>query len=83
MTESKISKLSRPIDQNLVQTLEKAVEMAKSGEIIGIVMLVNMAAREFSHTAGGDMEFSEVLLAFESFKFDQLAMAWSEGQKKP
>lgn len=78
MKSTKIAKLERKIDEHLVATLEKAVEMAKSGEIRGVVMLVNLEGKDFSHVAGGDMEFSEVVLAFESFKFDQLMSAWAE-----
>lgn len=72
---TKIKELKKPVNKDLVLLLTQALESAKAGETIGVVLLAHMAGNGVQNLAAGDMELSEAILCFESFKFDQLMMA--------
>lgn len=76
MTKKKLVQLKKPVDKDLVTILESALEQAKSGEIIGLVLLINRAGDEYQHAAAGDMAMSEAVNTFRSWEFDQRMMAW-------
>jgi hypothetical protein len=79
---SKITKLERKVDKHLVAVLEETLKWAKDGRCMGAVILMNLAANEYTHVAGGDMQFSEVMLCWKSFEFEQLYMAAQERSGK-
>lgn len=66
--------LKKPIDPGLVSLLTDALEKAKSGEITGVVMLVTHPGGDLNQASAGDMEFGEVLAAFEDWRIDQGVM---------
>lgn len=73
--------LKKPVNIHLVTLLESALEQVKSGNTQGIVMLLNQTGNDYSFASAGDMAFSEVMLAFEAWKFDQQMMQWKETNK--
>lgn len=81
MTTKKLSVIKRNVDPDLVHLLETALKQAKAGEIKGAVVLINRYGDEYQHAAAGDMKMSEVVNAFESWKFDQHMMAYKEYRK--
>jgi len=76
VTKKKLVQLKKPVDKDLVTILESALEQVKSGEIIGLVLLVNRTGDEYQHAAAGDMAMSEAVNTFRSWEFDQRMMAW-------
>ena len=80
MAASKVKKLERPVDAHLIAVLEETLAWAKDGRIQGAVLLMNLVGNEYSHVAAGDMQFSEMMLAFEAFKFEQLHLSYKERQ---
>jgi len=72
---NKLVPVKRDVDPDLINMLENALQQAKAGEIQGIVMLINRFGAEYQHAAAGDMKMSEVIMAYEDWKFDQHFLA--------
>ncbi len=79
---SKVTKLKRSIDPDLVKLMEQLMEQVLAGEIIGITLLTNRIGNEYSYAAAGDMKVSEVVNAFRSWEFDQRIADWQGMNKK-
>jgi hypothetical protein len=75
---SKITKLERKVDEHLVAILEETLKWAKDGRLQGVIMLFNLQGNQYSQAAAGDMQFSEAMLCWEAFKFEQLMQAAQE-----
>jgi hypothetical protein len=75
--------LKKPIDKGLISLLEDALTKAKSGEIVGVMMLVTHPGGELNQASAGDMEFGEVLAAFEDWRIDQGVMRHIERNQTP
>jgi hypothetical protein len=78
MSKSKVTKLERPVDKHLIAVLEETLAWAKDGRCTGAVLLMNLTGNQYTNVAAGDMQFSEVMLCWEAFKFEQLYMAAQE-----
>jgi len=69
---SKPTLIKPTVDPNLLQLVDNLREAVLDGRVIGCVALMNLRGNEFQHMAAGSMNFSDILLGFESFKFDNL-----------
>lgn len=69
---SKLRKIDKPVDQTLIKLLDDLREQVLSGNVRGITVFAALAGQELLDGSAGDMNFSELMLAFENFKFKQL-----------
>lgn len=73
MTDAaKVRALKPEVDDRLVEALRDWLTMAERGEIVGAVLLGNVAGIEVAHKWAGRMPLDRALLAFEFFKRDAL-----------
>lgn len=67
-----LRKLDKPVDATLIKLLDDMRELVLRGDVKGITMFAAIAGQELVDGSAGDMNFSELILAFENFKFKQL-----------
>jgi hypothetical protein len=73
MTEkSKIRKLDKPVDKHLLKMVDDIRELVLKGDIKGIIFFAALAGQEVFDGSAGEMNLSEVILAFENWKWKQL-----------
>lgn len=60
------------VDADCVKALEDWLEMAKRGEIVGVVMLGNMPDSNTVHRWSGEMQLSRAMMVLEQFKLHHL-----------
>lgn len=68
----KIHKLDKPVDKTLLKMVDDIRELVLKGDIKGITFFASLAGQELLDGSAGDMNFSELILAFENWKFKQL-----------
>lgn len=64
--------LKRAPSATLIQTLETLLQEARSGELCGAVIWCNNGDT-YNHYTAGHIQFQTMLLALESWKFNQFA----------
>lgn len=70
-----VTELKKPVDPDLIPTLEGLIERVKSGEIIGINAFLLYKGKGYNHiSVGEDMSLSEMIMIFEDWKFEQFLM---------
>lgn len=74
MQEKNVIELKKSVNPKLIEDLEAILESARKGELLGVTAMLLHPGREYGYISIGDMEFSETLLAFEDFKWHQMAM---------
>ena len=75
MQGKNVTELKKPIDPDLIPTLEGLIERVKAGEIIGITAFLLYKGSGYNHiSVGEDMSLSELMMTFESWKFEQFLM---------
>jgi hypothetical protein len=78
---SKLKSLKHPVNKDLVELLNAAMEKVLKGEIIGITMLTNHIGNEYSHEWAGEMKMSEVVNVFHEWEFNQRVKSWQKSQE--
>lgn len=68
-----LSELKRPVNPELLGELRDLYAEAESGELVGLVVLVHRAGGEYRCHAYGESDLGPMLVAFEAWKFRQLA----------
>lgn len=66
-----LSEVKRAPNEKVIKTLSTVLEQAMSGELQGVVVLCNLGDACASWSAG-DTSFTDLLAAFEDWKFQQL-----------
>lgn len=79
--QSKLTEFKKPIDTDLLYLLEKLTESVKSGETVGLVVLMGMKGNHISFMSAGDMQYGETLASFEDWKFRQTVIRNTEAKK--
>lgn len=69
---SKLRKIDKPVDKSLLKLVDDMRELVLKGDIKGITLFASMAGQEIIDGSAGDMQFSELMLAFENWKWKQL-----------
>lgn len=69
---SNLRKVDKSVDQALLKLLDDVRDLVLKGEVIGITVFASVTGRELLDGSAGDMNFSELLLAFENWKWKQL-----------
>ncbi len=69
---TKVRALKPAVDDRLVEALEEWLARAKTGEIVGVVLLGNCVGNEIMHKWAGRVPLDRALLAFEYFKRETL-----------
>lgn len=62
----------RKPDPEVIEALERLLERARSGELIGFVQFSFLTENGCAHHEYGDSDFSAILVAFESWKYLKL-----------
>lgn len=75
--ERAVRSIKPAVDKDCVAALEEWLEMAKRGEIVGVVMLGNMPGDSTVHRWSGEFQLSRAILVFEQFKLHHL-LEWKE-----
>lgn len=78
---TKLKKVANKVDPDLLTLLDQAREQVLAGKVLGLVVLSNNIANEYTYASAGDMHMSEVLNAFGSWEFDQRIREWQELNK--
>lgn len=74
MTEgARISELKRPVNPDLIAQLHELLAEAESGELVGAVVLLHIAGGQYRCHCVGESDMGPMMLAFEAWKFRQLA----------
>ena len=71
----KLVAVKRDVDPALVEMIEEVAAQVKSGEIRGLVILINKFGEEYDVGAAGDMKVAEVMHTFETWKVEQYVMS--------
>lgn len=72
MSKPKLHKVDKPVDQDLIKLLDTVRELVLKGDVKGITIFASVAGQELLDGSAGNMNFSELILAFENWKFKQL-----------
>jgi hypothetical protein len=67
-----LSEVKRTPDTRVIEMLERLLARAQSGEVRGFVILLN-CGESVDNYAVGDCRLTDVLAAFEDWKFSELA----------
>jgi hypothetical protein len=68
-----VTQLKRPVDPILVESLRNMLADAEAGTISGMVVLIACPAGAYEAHCYGDSDLGQMMLAFEAWKFRQLA----------
>lgn len=68
----KLVSINKPVDLELIQFLDDLREKVLKGSVNGITVFMSLTGDEVSDGSAGKMNLSELMLAFENFKFKQL-----------
>jgi hypothetical protein len=79
---TKLEVVKRDIDKALLEMAEEILAQVKSGDIKGLVTLINRYGEDYDVGAAGDMRVSEVMHTFEVWKTEQYVMSRFKLQEK-
>ncbi len=67
-----IKKAEPKVNQATVELMNTIMEKVLTGEVTGMVMFMSATGGEIWEAKAGDVTFSEVVLAYENWKFREL-----------
>lgn len=68
-----VRQLKAPPNPNAILCLEQVLEKAKSGEVQGVLVLMEYDGALYHDDSGGRLNYGSLLAAFERWKFKWLA----------
>ncbi len=67
-----LKKAEPKVNQATVELMNSIMEKVLTGEVTGVVMFMTATGSEIWEAKAGDISFSEVVLAYENWKFREL-----------